>query len=724
MAPRRYFRSTRRAQRSANTSQPFFQPATMEGEQSASNDSFFAPSPVAVQTKPLTVGQPGDQYEQEADRVADEVVSQTADHPTAQVQRAELKEEDKKLQRAEQKEEEKVQRAELKEEDKKLQRAEQKEEEKVQRAEQKEEDKKIQRVEQKEEEKVQRAELKEEDKKLQRAEKEEEEKEPPAIQASAPGSSGGMTVSPSVASRLNNSKGKGASMPTATQREMSNAFGADFSQVRIHTDGEAESLSEGLHAQAFTLGRDIYFNKGKFTPETKEGKHLLAHELTHVRQQQGAEDPEKKVQRNLFSDFRRGVTNLYHDVAEGVGLETKEEAEQGRLQAFLDHGLYGPDSMVPPTNIGGFEASYNPQTQALKINVRTGIDFLDGLSLDGANVITANHPDLNQAATDGNNLPAPQRNNFVRDFRWGLLRKFMFIINLRNRIKQAWSSRFSFFCTRPGWESVQATVEVDIDVHMGRQRAADHLQTTAYKVPDDGQYQVGAFVQSGGDQNAFNNTMTLSSFHANATAPANRNLLKREVLFGHDSSVLDGNAQSALRGFIVDFQDANLDLTNPITLEGHTTPSGSAAYNLQLAQRRIDAVKQFLTANGFTNVAQRVSTQNVGEAGSIEDPSFRRVDLIVGDGRGQIVAAHEFGHVIGLDDEYAINPGGGITGSGNPTGTVVGHDAMAREIGAPGAVAENNDDIMSLGNMVRPQHYSTFGWALKQLTGIDQWKVG
>jgi hypothetical protein len=49
---------------------------------------------------------------------------------------------------------------------------------------------------------------------------------------------------------------------------------------------------------------------------------------------------------------------------------------------------------------------------------------------------------------------------------------------------------------------------------------------------------------------------------------------------------------------------------------------------------------------------------------------------------------------------------------------------MARAIGAGGAVAENNDGIMSLGNAVRPQHYATFGWALMQVTGINQWQVG
>src|SRR3546814_1688558 len=62
---------------------------------------------------------------------------------------------------------------------------------------------------------------------------------------------------------------------------------ADFSQVKVHTGSGAVQLSRRLNAQAFTHGADIYFNEDKFAPGTPDGKHLLAHELTHVVQQKG-----------------------------------------------------------------------------------------------------------------------------------------------------------------------------------------------------------------------------------------------------------------------------------------------------------------------------------------------------------------------------------------------------------------------------------------------------
>ena len=68
---------------------------------------------------------------------------------------------------------------------------------------------------------------------------------------------------------------------------MSNAFNSDFSDVNIHTSPVAQQMNHELGAQAFTYGKDIYFNQGKYSPESRSGKHLLAHELTHTLQQKG-----------------------------------------------------------------------------------------------------------------------------------------------------------------------------------------------------------------------------------------------------------------------------------------------------------------------------------------------------------------------------------------------------------------------------------------------------
>ncbi|MDO8929137.1 MAG: DUF4157 domain-containing protein, partial [Bacteroidota bacterium] len=95
-------------------------------------------------------------------------------------------------------------------------------------------------------------------------------------------------ASPSIENKINASKGSGSPLDHSTRSEMESGFGNNFSGVRVHTGNEAQQMNKDLNAQAFTHGQDIYFDEGKYNPETTSGKHLLAHELTHTVQQTGA----------------------------------------------------------------------------------------------------------------------------------------------------------------------------------------------------------------------------------------------------------------------------------------------------------------------------------------------------------------------------------------------------------------------------------------------------
>lgn len=61
--------------------------------------------------------------------------------------------------------------------------------------------------------------------------------------------------------------------------------GQDFSDVRVHTDSRADDSARSLHAQAYTVGSDIAFRSGNYSPDSQTGQRMLAHELTHVVQQ-------------------------------------------------------------------------------------------------------------------------------------------------------------------------------------------------------------------------------------------------------------------------------------------------------------------------------------------------------------------------------------------------------------------------------------------------------
>lgn len=100
------------------------------------------------------------------------------------------------------------------------------------------------------------------------------------------------------------SSSSGAPMDDETKSQMESGFGQDFSHVNIHTDSSAVQMSKDLNAQAFTYGSDIYFNDGKYNPSSNEGKHLLAHELTHTVQQTGgiqAKRIQKKVEGKVWT---------------------------------------------------------------------------------------------------------------------------------------------------------------------------------------------------------------------------------------------------------------------------------------------------------------------------------------------------------------------------------------------------------------------------------------
>lgn len=86
-----------------------------------------------------------------------------------------------------------------------------------------------------------------------------------------------------VTELLRGSSGK--PLDRSTRREMEAKFGADFGDVRVHTGEDAARSAETLRAEAYTLGRDIVFGGGKYSPSGMAGRRLLAHELAHVVQQ-------------------------------------------------------------------------------------------------------------------------------------------------------------------------------------------------------------------------------------------------------------------------------------------------------------------------------------------------------------------------------------------------------------------------------------------------------
>ncbi|MGH9058352.1 MAG: DUF4157 domain-containing protein [Acidimicrobiales bacterium] len=79
--------------------------------------------------------------------------------------------------------------------------------------------------------------------------------------------------------------GGGRPLEAGLRSEMEARMGQNFSGVRVHTDGAASDSARSVGAEAYTSGRDVVFQSGRYSPDSDTGKQMLAHELTHVVQQ-------------------------------------------------------------------------------------------------------------------------------------------------------------------------------------------------------------------------------------------------------------------------------------------------------------------------------------------------------------------------------------------------------------------------------------------------------
>ena len=140
----------------------------------------------------------------------------------------------------------------------------------------------------------------------------------PVVQRDAPAPTDtgqGFEASSSVENRMAAHQSGGQPLPAHVRAEMEPKFGADFSTVQVHTGGESIQLNRELSAQAFTYGNHIHFSAGKYNPGSAAGKHLLAHELTHVIQQKSNSVRRKYIQRATATTMGgKWKTNKYDPV--------------------------------------------------------------------------------------------------------------------------------------------------------------------------------------------------------------------------------------------------------------------------------------------------------------------------------------------------------------------------------------------------------------------------
>lgn len=164
-----------------------------------------------------------------------------------------------------------------------------------------------------EDDKIQMQPLEEEDKVQMQTDEEEE-----PIQKKSANSSQTSATPEKIQSQIENTRGSGMQIDEQTRSFMGKRFGADFSNVNVHTGQTAVEMNKQLHAQAFTVGNDIYFNNGKYNPGSQSGKELLAHELTHTIQQGAGIQPMIQKDGEEGTETSTGSSHPFADLVAGI----------------------------------------------------------------------------------------------------------------------------------------------------------------------------------------------------------------------------------------------------------------------------------------------------------------------------------------------------------------------------------------------------------------------
>lgn len=439
---------------------------------------------------------------------------------------------------------------------------------------------------------------------------------------------------------------------------------------------------------------------------------------------------------------------LFGNQTLGGWLRHKIGLQANSLEEFMARGNMPDDKgkdLVTPTGLGGFNALFNPTDRTLYVRLNIAFDFQDGLVVDESNGLVGPNAaglagknaakQLTQLTAAAANLMSdiPDQEARIKEvkdkWQWKPTDLDPWMTEYRGIVQGAWGGKHHFRSKK--WKDLLASVKVVVNVHAGAKQEGDHVNSLVVKVPDD--FALGAVVRSGDKTKADDSTMIIGSA---ATKPASK-LLHCQVFFEHDSHDLTKakaafadrpvshrkDATAFLTEFIPTFKAADPNKATPIKLIGRASSVGNAAYNQTLSQKRSTEVEKFLEDNGLNGPAERTTASGEGETGATEKDDFRRVDILVGSGEGQVVAPHEVGHLLGLGDEYATGAGSLISGTGKPVGDKAKHDELASKMGGGigGAVHENTDSMMSLGNTVRPQHYATFHYALENVTG-ESWE--
>lgn len=484
---------------------------------------------------------------------------------------------------------------------------------------------------------------------------------------------GGESATPDLEATIQRARNCGKPLSAGIREPMEQAFGADFSGVKVHTDSQSDRLNRSIQAKAFTTGQDIFFREGTYDPSTPTGQELIAHELTHVVQQSGV----SRLQLQTESLHPKGCTCLGCKPTvrrkQDLQINNSQHSIEDIIQRVIfkektprqkfDKKKFKRKNWQPSTGQGKFDAEYSPKTGILSITLKVHFNFQDSSAY--ANVAT----------------------NPV-DTRWTAQGKKQWFNEFVAAVNSKWGNISPITCDKPGFKDVVVQPKIKI-VQAKAGNAHWNLDVTkAFIQQDKGKMRAGGFSgvtrDGGGAFQEFDTKDKINDSSVKDHLAQTEKTTNIEPAYRRDRERLvacleaigfikfKSNSADLLRRMDTKLNQAAQSLAalqkNSALAHLHPLKIKVVTRNNRLMKARKNVIKSFLARNGVNQpiTAEKVDAEKV-DINTPRNSAKIEVDTNISDDSmldryenhwSRITAAHEFGHMIGLLDEYcpAVSP--------------------------------------------------------------------